>query len=378
MSSSVVRPLVQKKTRSCRLVSALFGVFLLVFATPAFADYPDTSWLVLPNAGFTPELGFILGVSGQYVSIPAEGAPADSVTFSGIYGTTGTFSLAALATNHLLDSLLLLETGTRLSYSPEEFFGLGRSPEFSESPEPYDALGFGLGGSALFRVGEQVRVGPVIDVVFSDIHARKNGGALDSGLTNGREIRGADGSLSIAVGPRVRFDSKDNAIFPSSGVYADSATTFVTTLSNGVFMTTGLDLRGFISTFEDTVFAGQVTVDQIIGPDSIGEPPFVLLPTFGGSNRVRGVEAGRFRDNTAVTAQIELRSPRVWRLRAVAFLGAGTVAEGPSDIGGAAAVVAGGGGIRFAVSADGDQHLRLDIAWDGENISPYISFGEAF
>ena len=351
-------------------VVLFFALVLSAAGDEPDTDYPDNGWIALPSIGYSPENGFILGAAAQYYSVPAPAAPTDSVGLNAIYGTEGIFSAGAVTNYRFAGNGLLLEAGLGVSRSSDEFAGIGRRPRLEDDPEEYEVLEVNVVTSLLFPLTSAVSVGPVAGVTVIDIRETEQDGLLETG-----DIAGSDGAVLTPLGVRARYDARDSNVYTTRGFYADVlARGFMPEWgSSSRFGSAKLDLRGFYTPVDNFTFGAQVTSESVVG-----EAPFQGLATFGGANIVRGVRSGRYRDNHAVAGQLELRSPMLWRFRGVLFAGAATVGDTPATLIDEPPVAAGGAGIRFAVASEQNQNLRLDIAWDGESISPYINFGEAF
>lgn len=330
----------------------------------------DSGLIVLPSLGYSPENGFILGGALQRYSVPYAGAPTDSVGLSVIYGTEGVFRGSATTDYRFGRDGALLETDMGLARSSEEFAGIGRLPVLEDQPEEFEVFEIDVSASLLFPLSTTVSVGPTAGIAYIDVRQVEDGGRLDS-----EQISGSDGAVLSGIGGRVRYDTRDSNVYATEGFYADwSVRGFMPEWGSSTrFGSTKLDVRSFFSPAEGLVIAGQTTLESVVGA-----VPFQGLPTFGGANIVRGIRSGRYRDKHALTSQFELRTPRVWRFSGVVFAGAGTVADTPGNIFSDYPVIAGGAGVRFAVDPEQNQNIRFDLAWNGNEISPYINFGEAF
>ena len=355
---------------------ATWLLLVIVLVMPALADEEpgpdesDSGWIVLPNLGYSPERGFIIGGAAQYYSVPAPGAPTDTFGFNAIYGTEGNYSARIFTDYRFGSGGPLLEAGLGVSLASDEFAGTGRRPELEDDPDMFEVLEVDVSTSLLFAHSDTIRVGPTALVNITDIRDVEEGGLLDSG-----GFEGSDGAVLSGVGARARYDTRDSNVYATEGLYADvSGLGFMPELAaSSRFASAKLDLRGFHSPVDNFVVGGQLTLESVAG-----NPPIQGLATFGGSNMMRGVPRGLYRDNHAVAGQLELRTPRLWRFSGVLFGGAATDASDPSGFVDEPPVAAGGIGLRFAVAPEQNQNLRFDVAWDGERISPYISFGEAF
>jgi hypothetical protein len=100
-----------------------------------------------------------------------------------------------------------------------------------------------------------------------------------------------------------------------------------------------------------------------------GEAAWFLRPGVGGTTLLRGLPAGRFRDEGLASAQVELRHPIVGPLHAAAFVdGAWCDAFHASA----------GAGLRLVLPPEADNTTRLDVGVSPDGWGVVLAFGEAF
>jgi outer membrane protein assembly factor BamA len=197
------------------------------------------------------------------------------------------------------------------------------------------------------------------------------GGFLDAG-----DIAGASGSVSTGPGVELRWDSRDDEIYPRSGILATAAVQISPVFlgSSHSFWAAELDYRQFVEVAERHILGWQVTARA-----SLGDVPYLGLSSLGGSDTLRGYLDGRFRDRAALALQSEYRFPIIWRFRGGVFVAAGQVGEKPTQFGELSNFKpALGGGIRFRLRPDQELSLRLDYAWSPDGGQIYFAFNEAF
>jgi hypothetical protein len=126
-----------------------------------------------------------------------------------------------------------------------------------------------------------------------------------------------------------------------------------------------------------------VSVDVRGAPDVLGgtlamrlgathvptDSPFYRLPTAGGTDLLRGLAAGRFRDETLLAAQVEYRHALWGPLHAAVFVDSAHV-EGWH--------LTGGGGLRLVLPPGRDNVTRLDVGVGPEGWGVVAGWGEAF
>jgi outer membrane protein assembly factor BamA len=136
---------------------------------------------------------------------------------------------------------------------------------------------------------------------------------------------------------------------------------------------TTLDARTYASIFSDVSVAGRVLVQS-----STGEPPFLQMPSIGGSNNMRGIIDAQQRDRMSMLAGAEVRFPILWRFRGAVFADAGQVASQASAVTLNQMWVSYGAGIRFLLVPEERISLRLDIGVSRGVPQFYLGFNEAF
>lgn len=322
-------------------------------------DQSDRSVIALPAIGYSPEDGFILGGAVLFYSTPEPDAPTESIGGNVIYGTAGTF-VGSLFTDHRIgERNLILETRLGLTRAYRDFYGIGMSPGEAQN---YLSLDIDAQGSLLFPLNEEISLGPAYSARFINL--------LDPQM-----LGGSTGTFATGPGMIVRYDGRDSNVYTREGVYAElRGSGFPSFLGSSDPHYRGeADFRGFVPLGESSALGAQA-----VALVSAGEVPFQLLPTFGGSDLVRGILEGKFRDRVALAAQSEFRFPILGRFSGVAFIGAGRVGENIPDAVIGLPVAAGGAGLRFAVDPEQNLNLRVDIAYDGESPAFYINFMEAF
>jgi hypothetical protein len=143
--------------------------------------------------------------------------------------------------------------------------------------------------------------------------------------------------------------------------------------SSTTFGLARLDVRGFVP-----VWSGATVGVQWLTVLGAGDVPFTSMPELGGDDQLRGMFQGRFRDQGASSAQVELRHPVFWRFRAVVFGAAGQVFP---SLGEALAVPphwSAGGGLRFELDEVSHAVVRLDVGVGPDGTGFIFNFGEAF
>jgi hypothetical protein len=169
-------------------------------------------------------------------------------------------------------------------------------------------------------------------------------------------------------------DSRNNILTPAHGRFFEFSNSF--NFSSSFYYKTSVDYRRYFN-FGNTnkhILSGRFYHESIIG-----NPPFYDFSMIGGDKYARGYYLGRFRDKNFSTAQMEYRSPLVWRIGLTTFGGLSVIFENAQSIGNNSFKPNAGFGLRFLVDKNEGTNLRIDYAVGAQNQSGfYISFGESF
>ena len=204
----------------------------------------------------------------------------------------------------------------------------------------------------------------------------------------------------IATDTEFDFVADLPPIGPGLGIRADELDGTV----SGLGVTLGYDTRNsmFSPTRGTKAFVAYTQNDDAIGSDfdygaldaevcqyvPLGGGPLTLglrgaaayagdgAPFFDlASVRLRGIQAGRYVDNSAVTVEAELRWDVSTRWTLVAFTGVGWVAEKFDELDDADGRWAGGSGFRYLIARQYDLRLGCDVARGPDDWAFYVTIG---
>ncbi len=177
------------------------------------------------------------------------------------------------------------------------------------------------------------------------------------------------------IGPMVQWDSRDNIYTPVSGSLIEAVALFAdeSLASDFSYQLYTLEYSKFLGLSEDFVLALRGT-----GCAAHGDAPFYDICLLGSDDKIRGYEAGQYRDNRMLTAQAEARWRFSNRWGSVAFLGGGWLAESFGDMDLSDAVPSYGVGVRFLASEEHNVNVGIDYARGDDSDSWYFRIGEAF
>ena len=240
------------------------------------------------------------------------------------------------------------------NFAPSYFWGLGcAQADIAGNKTGYDQKKVLVHAEALYNFTPYFKLGP--SVGYEQVKW--------TGLPEGDFS-----SLVFEYGLHARIDTRDSRISPSHGIFAGFRQRNYTDLSGS----SSLQFCTYVP-----VWNGGVLAVDLYSIFAYGNVPVTMLPTIGGTERMRGYYYGRYRDNNIVSAQLELRQ-HIWKLLGCAIWGGGANLWG--DYGNFSisnTLPNYGVGLRVAVT---DQlKLRLDYGFGKKGQNAFIfSINEAF
>ncbi len=354
------------------------GLSFLVFTCPGQENDSTRrkgNFAIYPALGYQPETSLQFGV----VAVTLLKSKDES---QDLYERRSSFTPYFLYT---LRKQILIETdldyffrnGINLRFTPQlynfpdVYYGIGNAndPDVNES---YTNKYFEIEGQLFYPLNPITFVGLAWDLQYNNITDIEDNGLLDTDSPTGKE-----GGYITAIGPTFKYDSRDNAIYPTKGLLISS---YIRPYFLGDFNFTSywFDYRQYWKlgeTFKN-VFAVNVNVSFTSGD----EVPFYKLPQLGGSRRLRGItNASLYRDKQLFFSQIEYRRHLFWRFGGVAFAGFGDVAENLGDYQFNELKYVVGVGGRFAAIPSQRLNLRLDMGIaKGGQLAFYVGLKESF
>jgi len=352
-------------------------IFIVAISTCIHAQSDSTkrtSFAIYPAFGYQPETKTQLGAVAIIVF---EKPNQDELEFN----RPTTFSPYFLYTlkNQVLTALdgnIYFKNGYNLSAKlrffnfPDNYYGIGNEND-PDDFEKYTNRFVQLESRLYKPLNQRTFVGLTIDFQNNSLTKFEPGGKLET-----QDINGKSGGLHLGIGPAFKYDSRDNTLFPSTGVLA-SAEILTVALGEYHYANFWIDLRKYtMISNEKNIIAFHFSSRFVAGSDV----PFYKLPQLGGENRLRGIaNASIYRDRNAMFFQTEYRRQLFWRFAAVAFAGIGDVAHKIGDFNVADLKYIGGLGFRFAAIKNQKLNIRFDYGLARGNQSAfYIGLEEAF
>ena len=329
-------------------------------------------WAALPLASYSPETHLGLGAFGIYFfrldDEPVTTRPS-SVALVGLYTTRHQAIVELIPELYWDDERWHLWNKLDFRSFPDSFWGIGNETP-SNAEERYGQISYRGQSWLRFRLLEELYVGLRAQAQHLAVTEVRENGIFDT-----TSVPGERGGWSVGLGVTTGWDWRDNAVDTrEGGLYQATIMTFQPAWgSDYAFSRTSVDLRHFFH-LGNTHTIGV----QLYGEVNVGPVPFHQMALLGGQDLMRGYFQGRYRDRGMLVAQAEYRFPIWWRIRGVAFAGAGDVANSLSDFADDGLKVAGGGGLRFSLNEQERLNLRVDVGAGIESWGAYLGIAEAF
>lgn len=352
---------------------------------------PDKSekkngFVIIPMIYYTPETDFAFGASLMYYyrlkSQSLLNRPSYLETHF-IYTLNNQIISELNVENYFFNDRLHFYGELEVSKYPDKYYGIGNfNPEGVE--EDFTSL------NTIFDMNGEVAV---VENFFLGLNYNLNNFSmkereeqlvssnrfgekfyLPGRLING-DVKGSDGGLYSGLGFFIRYDSRDKFTYPTDGNFSTLAFTgYHEYLGSDLdFFRIDLDIRHYLSIFEDVVLAMQFRMVF-----NFGDVPFTMMPEVGGTDNLRGYPEGRYRDRNALFLQTEVRLPLYWRFGWVVFFSIGDVYDQTGDLKADLIKYSGGIGLRFSVDKQEKINVRADFGMTPEGGNIYFYLLEAF
>lgn len=335
-----------------------------------------TTFVPLPVLFYQPETGFGFGAMAIWLfQSSADSASGDRrqpsmVAPVAIY-TAKNQIILSVRTELYSRRYRALGEGSVVKF-PTKYWGIGNDT-FDAEEEDFTPLTFNLQGDLQREISPGWHAGGAARFAYRELLEVDERGEIGSG-----EAPGSEDGWAIGVGLLFTRDTRNNTVFPTSGVYHQlRGMLFGGVLgSDYEFGAITLDVRSYLPGARDHVLALRALVAAYPG-----SPPFDIMPMLGGESLLRGYFQGRYRDRNLLAFQAEYRAPIWWRFGIVGFASAGQVAHKLADVRLTSRFhPAVGLGLRFKLAEEEGLNLRADYGWgfDVKSGGFYLSFSEAY
>jgi outer membrane protein assembly factor BamA len=325
---------------------------------------------VFPILMYDSDIGFGLGVKGVVKDLYGGGESFDGVLFGSTKGEQWyalAFSIPDQQTRLGTSYAAALDVKLEFDkYLRSNFFGFGNDSEDNDLQFPREMTRLEVAaGRALTR-----RL--VAELAFVLNHTSVYGyGSEESALT--AEVPGAGERMTTYVTARLRWDSRDCYVHPSSGVRVSlSADRAATPLGSDVDFSR---YRGKLSAYRVLLGASDVLAARLWIQHVEGIAPYYERSIVGGGWTARGFKADRFIDDAMALVSGEYRFPIFKCLGGVLFVDDGRVFPSLAVASLRRWKFDGGCGLRYYLR---DFVVRLDVGKSEEGVRLFFNFGHVF
>ena len=337
--------------------------------------FTSPKYIISPFAFYMPETNVVIGAGiKRFYNFGKEN---DSLTR--VSNITGSFQYS-LNGQYLLRSQYQVFTNQEkfyitgyLGYSrfPMNYYGIGNDIDMNKS-ETVSFDYFKFDNVAYRKIGKNRFLG-LGWRYFNMFHVEsKTNGMLESG-----NVEGSLGSIVSGLNISYLFDSRDNILTPSKGIYTQLtySTHGKITGSTHTFDRWQLDARYYFKPFSKRQ---DVLAFQGFGFLSNGYVPFNELGQMGGDMIMRGYYQGSYRDKNLLALQAEYRLQLLKRWGLVGFAGAGSISDAMNHFDLKNTKPSYGGGLRFKINRKENVNVRMDYAFGNGQQNIYFFIAEAF
>jgi outer membrane protein assembly factor BamA len=367
----------------------------LLAAPPRTAgdELTERRWAVLPEVGYGPDTGAVLGAKFTHRDVAATETTLD---VEALYGFAGDKELKVTVASPRLagEHLLVLVNAGYLSDHRRDFFGLGNNDVGSDALSTHLYERAQAFAAAAWRPIPQLALGLAAGVRHVHIGRGDRSGTTPFTVVAFPGLPGVEGGLLVPLEASLVWNTRDGVVRPTRGWRAIAKVSHVNpALGSDTRFTRFVADVGYLIPFHDgaQVLGFRGNVGYVHGdPRHI---PFWALEDLGGDDTLEGFFPRRFLGSARVLVNAELRARLgatpffgLWNLNfdGVLFGGAGRVFVDLDDLGRRYAPadtdrirIAGGPGLRIGLS----QALvaRIDVGFSNEETGiVYLAFDQTF
>ncbi len=277
----------------------------------------DFNFIGGPHYSSETKLGLGVVAAGVYgIDTLRPWKPVSDVSLYGDVTTTGSFMLGIRGNHIARNDHMRVVYDTKFSSQPTKMWGIGfRQCDNDANESKFDSHKVRVRGEVLFWLAPGLYLGPMGRFDYIHVNHVERPDLLPPGskrsVTNNR------------FGFDLVYDSRDNLTAPTGGFYAGVSyysRYLCVPVNDYHFDTFDLRLRGYNSLWKGAVLAYEYTMEL-----NMGNVPWCMMATIGGSDSMRGYYEGRYRDRNKMDTQVELRQ-HVYRRSGIAlWAGAGIV-----------------------------------------------------
>ena len=360
---------------------------------PAEATVPERRWAVLPELGYAPDTGPVLGAKFTDRDLAGTDSTLD---VEGLFSVKGLEDVhLAVASPHIADDqFLFLFNAAYLNDPQRDFFGLGNndvgpdalSTHRFERAEAFAAAAWHPAPRLALQLGVGVR----------HVHVGRGdrSGATPFTVDAFPGLPGVGGGYGLPIEGSLILNTRDGIVRPTRGWRAIAKVSHTPAVFGSDFhFTRMLADVGYLFPFHDGAQVLGLRANGAFIDGHTHAVPFWEYEELGGDDTLQGYFPRRFLGTARILANAEYRARvaafsffDIWyvQMDAALFAGAGRVFVDRDDPGARYAPadaerirVAGGPGLRIALS----QAIvaRIDVGFSNEETAiAYLAFGQSF
>ena len=258
---------------------------------------------------------------------------------------------------------------------PLLFFGVGNDTKIEDGVSVlYEDVQFA--GSFSQRIHKNIYAGPSYKYLNS-LRVEYTDSTDDSPIIDSVDISENIG-LTSGLGAVFTYEGRDNRLNAFKGSYVKIEVEFFEKWvgSDFEYIRMFIDMRKYVPLLKNNklILAGQILGEFVTDGANIQGLPNIGGPDWGS----RGIYYGRFRDESSLAGNLELRFPLFWIFGGTVFGGVGQVQPTLANFTWSGNHYILGGGLRLMVSSKNRVNLRFDFGISKDDTAFIIAFGEAF
>jgi outer membrane protein assembly factor BamA len=325
-------------------------------------------WILLPIVFKSPDTGLAFGVLPQVVFRTGSSGNPSSIRMDSYYTQNRQYHLLLRSTWWFKQDTRNLSAKFSLKEWPTSFYGIGNNTR-PDDKEKFTETLYDASINFTQQIARNLYAGAGTVFRYGKIRPDDPNGVLAL-----NRVTGSGNTLISGLSTILRYDTRDNHFFPTSGRY-HKAEVFASVKPLGSdygFVSLTVDLRRYFS-----IHPSHVLAFRSVGIATNGSVPFRMRPSAG--SLLRGYSSVRYIDNHLLSFQMEYRVvPLVWRLGFVAFAGIGEVFNRPDEIRLDHLKYNVGIGIRYVFSRSEKINIRFDYGMGRDSSGDYLDLNEAF
>jgi hypothetical protein len=329
------------------------------------------NFLVAPQLDRSPETGFLTGIYYLQLLRPFK----DSLT-----RTSNTETFLSVTEKHQYifefnetilfrhDKFILRGSSILSSYN-EYFYGIGNDIDVRR--RELINLNFYQNTQRLTRVFHKKFYAGLQYQFYKTWDIRESSDSLLSRST----ALGKSGSITSGAGPVLLYDSRDNVIYSSKGLYVDVSALFAQRSLGSEYSYTNftVDVRKFKKFYRNNIIAFQGLLNF-----NWGQVPFRQLALMGSDILMRGYYMGTYRDKIMLCGQTELRLPVYKFIGIILFTAVGEVQQKVEQLNIDDIRVTYGFGLRLMLIKHEKVNVGGELGFSRNTKALYLGSGESF